>query len=113
MQPTIETEPIIETCGDDWIWPLVFLGDDDSVVDLTGVAFDGAAIKWRGGELLLTLANGRLAIDAPASAVTITVAGADTVGVPDGQRARAVLPIIDTLAVRSTLLIIPLQVIAP
>jgi hypothetical protein len=33
--------------------------------------------------------------------------------VPDGQRARLVLPIVDTLAQRSTLFVVPLQVIAP
>jgi hypothetical protein len=113
MQPTIDTEPIIETRGDDWIWPLALLGDDDLPVDLTGCTFDGAAINWRGGTLPLTIANGRLSIDATGGVVTISVARADTAAIPEGKRARAVLPIIDTLAVRSTLLIIPLQVIAP
>lgn len=113
MQPTIETEPIIETRGDDWIWPLIFLGDDDTAVDLTGCSFDGAAIQWRGGELPLSVANGRIAVDAPAGSITVTVARGDTAGVPDGQRARLILPILDMLALRSTLLIIPLQVIAP
>jgi hypothetical protein len=112
MQPVIETEPIEETRGDDWIWPLAFTDENDATVDLTGCAFDGAAIKWRGGELPLTLANGRLAVDAAAGSVTITVARADNAVVPDGQRARAVLPIVDTLNRKSTLLIIPIKVIA-
>jgi hypothetical protein len=113
MQPVIETEPIVETRGDDWIWPLALLGDDDAPVDLTGCIFDGAAIKWRDGVLALSIANGRLSVDAEAGAVTITVARADTGVVPDGRRARAVLPIVDTLNRKSTLLIIPIQVIAP
>jgi hypothetical protein len=113
MQPVIETEPIDETHGDDWIWPLALLGDDDAPVDLTGCVFDGAAIKWRDGALPLTLANGRLAVDAVAGSVTVTIARADNAVVPDGQRARAVLPIIDTLDRKSTLLIIPIRVIAP
>jgi hypothetical protein len=113
MQPVIETEPIIEARGDDWIWPLALLGDDDAVVDLTGCAFDGAAIKWRDGMLPLTLANGRLAVDPAAGAITVTIARADNTVVPDGQRARAVLPIVDTLNCKSTLLIIPIRVIAP
>jgi hypothetical protein len=113
MQPTIDTEPIIETRGDDWTWPLMLMGDDGSAVDLTGCSFDGAVIQWRGGELPLTTANGRIVVDAPAGTVTVTVARADTISVPDGQRARLVLPILDALALRSTLLIVPLQVIAP
>lgn len=113
MQPVIETEPIEETRGDDWLWPLALLGDDDAPVDLTGCTFDGAAIKWCDGALLLSLANGRLAVDAAAGSVTVTIARADTATVPDGQRARAVLPIIDSLNRKSTLLIIPIRVIAP
>jgi hypothetical protein len=113
MQPTIDTEPIIETRGDDWIWPLILLGDDDSAIDLTGCTFDGASLQWRGGELPLSVANGRIAVDAPAGAVTITVARGDAAVVPDGQRARLVLPILDARALRSTLFIVPLQVIAP
>ena len=113
MQPVIETEPIVETRGDDWIWPLSLLGDGDVPVDLTGCTFDGAAIKWRDGALALTLANGRLAVDAAGGLITITIARSDTGIVPDGQRARAVLPIIDTLNQKSTLLIIPIKVIAP
>lgn len=112
MQPSIETEPIIDTRGDDWIWPLELVGDDGSAVDLTGCTFDGAAIEWRGGALELTAA-GRLSIDAPAGVITIAVARADTLQVPDGQRARAVIPIVDTLAHKSTVLIIPIRVIAP
>jgi hypothetical protein len=108
----METEPIVDTRGDDWIWPLELLSDDDSAVDLSGCAFDGAAIVWRGGSLDLTTA-GRLTVDAPNGIVTVTVARADTVQIPDGRRARAVIPIVDTLAHRSTLLIIPIQVIAP
>ena len=34
MQPTIDTEPIIETRGDDWTWPLMLMGDDGSAVAL-------------------------------------------------------------------------------
>ncbi len=113
MQPVIETEPIIETRGDDWIWPLVLLGDNDVAVDLTGCSVDGAAINWRGGTLALTQANGRLAVDALAGAITVTVSRADNTVVPDGQRAQAVLPIVDTLNRKSTLLIIPIRVISP
>jgi hypothetical protein len=113
MQPVIETEPIEDTRGDDWIWPFALLGDNDVPVDLTGCAFDGAAVKWRGGELPLTLANGRLGVDAAAGLLTVTVARVDNGVVPDGQRARAVLPVIDTLNRKSTLLIIPIRVIAP
>lgn len=113
MQPTIETEPIIETRGDDWIWPFTLLDGDDAPIDLTGCAFDGAAIKWRDGALALDGASGRLSIDAPAGGITITVARADTAQVPDGQRARCVLPIVDSLNRKSTLLIIPIKVIAP
>ena len=117
MQPTIATEPIIETRGDDWTWPLLLLGDDDSAVNsavnLTGCSFDGAVIAWRGGALPLSIANGRIAVDAPMGAVTVSIARADTANVPDGQRARLVLPIVDTLAQRSTLFVVPLQVIAP
>jgi len=112
MQPVIETEPIIETRGDDWTWPLALLTDNDAPVDLTGCAFDGAAIKWRDGVLDLSLANGRLSVDAPNGSITVNVARADTLGVPDGQRARAVIPIVDALGRKSTLLIIPVQVIA-
>lgn len=113
MQPVIETEPIEETRGDDWIWPFALLDENDAPIDLAGCAFDGAAIKWRDGALPLTTGNGRLAIDAATGGVTISVARADTAVVPDGQRARAVLPIIDTLNRKSTLLIIPIRVIAP
>lgn len=113
MQPVIETEPIVETRGDDWVWPLAFTSDDNAPIDLTGCSFDGAAIKWRGGALPLTTDNGRLAIDAAVGSVTVSVARGDTAVVPDGQRARAVLPIIDTLNRKSTLLIIPIRIIAP
>lgn len=112
MQPVIETEPITETRGDDWLWPLVLLGDNDVPVDLTGCTFDGAMLSWRGGTLPLTIANGRLVLGT-ASEFTVSVARADTMAVPDGQRARAVIPIVDTLGCRSTLLIIPILVIAP
>jgi hypothetical protein len=112
MQPAIETEPITETRGDDWLWPLALLGDNDVPIDLTGCTFDGAALVWRGGTLPLTTANGRLLLGG-AGALTVSVARADTMTVPDGQRARAVIPIIDTLGCRSTLLIIPILVIAP
>jgi len=112
MQPVIETEPIIETRGDDWIWPLALIDADDAPVDLTGCTFDGAAIKWREGVLPLEVANGRLIVDAPAGGITVSIARADTAVVPDGQRARCVVPIIDTLNRKSTLLIIPVQVIA-
>lgn len=112
MRPVIETEPIIETRGDDWIWPLVLTDANDAAIDLTGCTFDGAAIKWQTGMLPLD-SGGRLAVDAPAGSITITVARGDTVSVPDGQRARCVLPITDTLNHKSTLLIIPVQVIAP
>ena len=113
MQPVIETEPIIETRGDDWIWPLALTDENDAAIDLTGCTFDGAAIKWRDGMLPVDAASGRLSVDAPAGALTITVARADTLGVPDGQRARCVLPITDALDHKSTLLIIPIQVIVP
>ena len=112
MQPSIEAEPIIDTHGDDWIWTLELVGDDGSAVVLTDCAYDGAAIKWRGGALDLTT-GGRLDVDAPNGVITISVARADTLQVPDGQRAHAVIPIIDTLAHKSTLLVIPIQVIAP
>jgi hypothetical protein len=112
MQPDIETEPIVETRGDDWIWPLTLTDDNDAAIDLTGCTFDGAAIKWRGGSLAIDSSSGRLSVDAAAGAITITVARADNVAVPDGQRARCVLPIVDTLNRRSTLFIIPIQVIA-
>lgn len=111
MQPVIETEPIVETRGDDWIWPFVLADANDVPIDLSGCAFDGAAIKWRDGALALD--NSQLAVDAPAGAITITIARADTLTVPDGRRARAVLPIVDTLNRKSTLLIIPVRVIAP
>lgn len=113
MQPVIETEPIMETRGDDWIWPFVLADANDVPIDLSGCAFDGAAIKWRDGALSLALDNGRLSVDAPTGAITVTIARADTLAVPDGQRARAVLPIIDTVNRKSTLLIIPIRVIAP
>ena len=113
MQPVIETEPIEETRGDDWIWPFALLDDTDVPVDLSGCAFDGAAIKWRDGALPLTVGNGRLAIDTAAGGITISIARADTAVVPDGQRARAVLPIVDSLNRKSTLLIIPIRVIVP
>jgi hypothetical protein len=112
MQPTIETDPIVETGGDDWIWPLQFLGDDDSPVDLTGCVFDGAAIKWRGGAIDLTQES-RLSVDETGGVLTVTIARADTASVPTGRRSRAVIPIIDTLDHKSTLLIIPIEVIAP
>lgn len=113
MQPVIETEPIEETRGDDWIWPFALLGDNDVPIDLTDCAFDGAAIKWRDGALPLTLGNGRLTVDALAGSITVTVARDDNFVVPDGQRARAVLPIVDSINRKSTLLIIPIRVIAP
>lgn len=113
MQPVIEVEPIIETRGDDWIWPIELLGEDDSAVDLTGCTFDGAQIKWSGGTLPLTADNGRLAVDAESGAVTISVARADTLALPSGKRSRAILPIVDTLNRRSTLIVIPLKVIEP
>jgi len=113
MQPVIETDPIEETSGDDWVWPFQLTDDNDAPIDLTGCAFDGATIKWRGGELPLTVANGRLFVDAAGGSITVTVARADNTVVPDGQRARAVLPIIDALNRKSTLLIIPIRVIAP
>lgn len=113
MQPVIETEPIIETRGDDWIWPLALLDVNDAPIDLTGYSFDGAAIKWREGSLAIDVASGRLSVDAPAGSLTVTVARADTAVVPDGQRARCVMPITDTLDRKSTLLIIPIRVITP
>ena len=113
MQPVIETEPIIETRGDDWIWPFTLLDDNGVPIDLTGCGFDGAAIKWRTGSLALDAASGRLAVDAAAGAITIAIARDDTTQVPDGQRARCVLPITDSLDHKSTLLIIPIKVIAP
>jgi hypothetical protein len=103
MQPVIETEPIEETRGDDWIWPFALLGDNDVPIDLTGRAVEGAAGKI----------NGRLSVDALAGSITVTVARADNFVVPDGQRARAVLPIVDSINRKSTLLIIPIRVIAP
>ena len=113
MQPVIETEPITETRGDDWVWPLALVGDNDTPVDLTGATFDGAALKWRDGALDLTTANGRLSVDAAAGGITVVVAHADTAIVPDGQRARVVIPIVDTQDRKSTLLIVPILVIAP
>jgi hypothetical protein len=113
MQPVIETEPIVETRGDDWIWPFALLDENDEAVDLSGCTFDGAAIKWRDGALPLSSGNGRLSIDAAAGGLTVAVARDDTAVVPDGQRARCVLPITDTLDRKSTLLIIPIRVIAP
>jgi hypothetical protein len=113
MQPVIETEPITETRGDDWIWPLALIGDNDLPIDLTGCAFDGAALKWRDGALDLTVANGRLTVDAANGGITVGIARADTRVVPDGQRARVVVPIVDTQNRKSTLLIIPILVIAP
>jgi len=113
MQPVLESEPITDTRGDDWIWPLALLGDGDAPVDLTGCTFDGAALKWRDGALDLTTANGRLVVDAPNGRITVSLARGDTNSVPDGQRARAVIPIVDTQNRRSTLLIVPILVIAP
>jgi len=113
MQPVIETEPITETRGDDWLWPLALLGDGDAPVDLVGCAFDGAALKWRDGALDLSAANGRLIVDAANGGITIVIARADTDVVPDGQRARVVVPIVDAQNRKSTLLIIPILVIAP
>jgi hypothetical protein len=113
MQPVVETEPIIDTRGDDWTWPLQLTDDNGAPIDLTGCSFDDAAIKWRDGSLPLSVDNGRLTINPTAGSVTVTIARADTIGVPDGQRARAVIPIIDTLGQKSTLLIVPIQVIAP
>ena len=113
MQPIIETEPITETRGDDWLWPLALIGDDDTPVDLSGSTFEGAALKWRGGALDLTIANERLAVDAANGGLTISIDRADTNTVPDGQRARGVVPIVDTQSRKSTLLIIPILVIAP
>lgn len=113
MQPVVETEPIVDTRGDDWVWPFTLLDDANAPIDLTGCTFDGAAIKWRDGALALTTANDRLVVDALAGAITIAVARSDTATVPDGQRARAVLPIVDTLNRKSTLVIIPIRVIAP
>ena len=113
MQPVIETEPIEETRGDDWIWPFILLGDNDVPIDLTGCTFDGAAVKWRDGVLPLTLGNGRLAVAALAGSIIVSIARTDNLVVPDGQRARAVLPIVDSINHKSTLLIIPIRVIAP
>ncbi|MEJ2377827.1 MAG: hypothetical protein P8Y71_21365 [Pseudolabrys sp.] len=113
MQPVIETEPIIETRGDDWIWPLSLTDENDAAIDLTGCSFDGGAIKWRDGALAIDTASGRLSVDAAEGSITITVARGDTFVVPDGQRAHCVLPITDTLDRKSTLLIVPIQVIAP
>jgi hypothetical protein len=58
-------------------------------------------------------ANGRLVVDPSGGIVTVAIARADTMQVPDGQRARAVIPILDSVAQKSTLLIVPIQVIAP
>src|SRR3569833_2627024 len=107
MQPVIETEPITETRGDDWLWPLALLGDNDVPVDLTGCAYDGAALKWRGGAFDLPLANGRLSVDAANGGVTVSCSLSDTSVLPDGQRARVFIPIFDTQSRRSTLLIGP------
>ena len=113
MQPVIETEPIVETRGDDWIWPFSLSDENDVAVDLTGCTFEGAAIAWRDGALPLSTGNGRLSVDAVAGGFTVTVARIDTASVPDGQRARCVLPITDALDRKATLIIIPIRVIAP
>jgi hypothetical protein len=113
MQPVIASEPIRETRGDDWIWPLRFRNAQDAPVDLTGCVFDGAAIKWLGGELPLTVQNGRLVVDPQAGAVTINVARNDTAPVPAGRRSRLVLPITDTLDRKSTLIIIRISIREP
>ncbi|MGH6996278.1 MAG: hypothetical protein ACREES_11305, partial [Stellaceae bacterium] len=97
MQPDIETEPIVETRGDDWIWPFTLTDGNDTAIDLTGCTFDGAAIKWHDGSLAVDSASGRLAIDAAAGSLTITVARADNTVVPYGQCARCVLPMVDSL----------------
>ena len=113
MQAVIETEPIRETQGDDWIWPFALLDENDDPIDLAGASFDGAAIKWDGGVLPLTLANGRLAVDAGAGAITVTVNRTDAAAVPANQHSRMVLPIVDTQDRKSTLLIIPVQIKVP
>lgn len=113
MQPVLEAEPIEETRGDDWIWPFAFADANGAAVDLTGCVFDNAEIRWSGGTLPLSIANGRLAVDTQAGVVTVTVARGDNGVVPEGQRSRAVLPIIDTQNRKSTLLIVPIKVIVP
>jgi hypothetical protein len=113
MQAVIETEPIRETQGDDWTWPFALLDENDNPIDLTGASFDGAAIKWDGGALPLSLANGRLAVDTAQGAVTVIVNRADAAAVPANQRSRVVLPIVDTQDHKSTLLIIPVQIRVP
>lgn len=113
MQATIATEPIIETRGDDWQRTLRLKGSTGTPVDLTGYAIDDVSIKWSGGALALTQANGRLAVNAAAGEIAIKVARTDNPPVPDGQRARLVLTLVDTLSRKSTLIIIPIRVVVP
>lgn len=113
MQPVIETEPIIETRGDDWQRTFRLKGTGGATFDLTGYTVDGVAIKWSGGSLPLTQGNGRLSVNAAAGEIAIDVSRSDNPQVPDGQRSRLVLTLIDTLSRKSTLLIIPIKVIVP
>jgi hypothetical protein len=113
MQPVIETEPIIETRGDDWQRTFRLKGTGGAAFDLTGYAVDDVAIKWSGGSLPLTQANWRLSVNAAGGEITIDVSRTDNPQVPDGQRSRLVLTLIDTLSRKSTLVIIPIRVIIP
>ena len=113
MQLAIATEPIREIRGDDWTWAVRLRGADEAPVDLSDCGFDGAVIKWLGGSLPLTLANGRLEVDAPNGIITVKVARGDTAGVPPGQGTRLVLPVVDALNRKSTLVIIRIAIREP
>ena len=113
MQSVVITEPIEAVRGDDWQRIIRLKQADSTPVDLTGYAFDDIAIRWAGGAMPLTQSNGRLSINAAAGEIAINVMRDDTLPIPDGQRSRLALTLVDTLNCKSTLVIVPIRVIVP
>lgn len=113
MQSVIQTEPIEEVRGDDWQRIFRLKGASGAPYDLTGCAIDDVAINWSGGTLPLTCANGRLSVNAGAGEVTVKISRDDNPQIPDGERSRLVLTLVDTLGCKSTLMIVPIRVIVP
>jgi hypothetical protein len=113
MEPVID-DPLVDTKGDDWLWILTFEEADGQPLSLAGITFEDVMILWNGG--------GRIDIDegeylsvnnSAAGEVRILVPREVTVTVPPKKEPRLVFTIIDAASIKSTLVIIPLEIVVP